>query len=51
VVPGRGLVYADLGRVEWTMKFGANGAITSFELSKSGIQDGFYPGMLCSILD
>jgi hypothetical protein len=51
VVPGQGLVLADLGRVEWTLKYDATGNILSFKLSRSGIQDGVVPARLCDVLD
>ena len=46
VVPGQGLVFADLGRVGWTVKFDGSGNMTAFKLSSSGIQDGVVPEML-----
>jgi hypothetical protein len=51
VVPGQGLVLADLGRVEWTLKFDGSGNVTSFKLSRSGVQDGVVPARLCDVLD
>ena len=51
VVPGQGLVLADLGRVQWTITFNAAGAVSSFKLSRSGQQDGVVPAVLCGVLD
>lgn len=50
VVPGQGLVLADLGTVTWTLKYDAQGKLT-FKLTQGGIQQGVVPPSLCGVLD
>jgi len=51
VVPGKGLVAADIGQVGWKITFDSNGNIVSFDPISSGIRDGVTVAKLCDVLD
>jgi hypothetical protein len=51
VVPGEGLVTADVGRIDWLFTFDDEGSVVSEELVfAAGIQENQLPPMLCSVL-
>jgi hypothetical protein len=51
VVPGEGLVTADVGRIDWLFTFDDEGNVVSEELVfVAGIQENQLPPMLCPVL-
>lgn len=51
VVPGEGLVTADVGRIDWLFTFDDQGNVVSEDLVfVAGIQENQLPPMLCSVL-
>ena len=51
IVPGEGLVTADVGRIDWLFTFDSDGNLVSEDLVfLAGIQENQFPEMLCSVL-
>ena len=51
VVPGQGLVTADVGRIDWLLTFDSQGNVISQDVVFSaGIQQGVFQQTLCSVL-
>jgi len=51
VVPGVGLVLADIGQVGFRFRFDSNGKLLSSDTLSSGIRDGITVDKLCQYLD